>query len=941
MRNQIEMEKYAAKIKTLLNELIQGKRYDEAKNIINEYESIICDDAEIKSILATIDYQQGNIEQAAEILKESLNINSNFFDSLYNLGYIYHEKGYLESALYFFKRALQEMPCQNQYDSDIQTHINQLEEQLEEFNKKRYTSKSVLVSIVILAYNQLEYTKLCVDSLYKYTPHIEFELITVDNGSSDGTKEYFEWLPNTKKVHFSENVGGARALNGGVSRADGEYLVFLSNDLIVTSHWLDNLLSCIKSDPQIGMVVPACSASSNFQQVNLEYKSIAEMQCIARQYNVSNANKWEERIRLITYGYITRTKLFFEVGQVETAYSQGGFDDDDFSFKMRRKGYKLIFAKDTFWHHFGSVTISMDYKKHNLLERNRKIFFNKFGVDAWDDANFNPEILEVINYPPNPQNIKILGIGNSCGANILQIKNSLREKGVYNVELYYITTQERYLIDLQTVCNNVFCGQDKIELLNNSKFDYIIVDGLLEEHISSYDKGTLFFEQVSKIVEKEGQVIFYSTNPSYYINLVNLLNGNINGIQNDFVLQNFNSNKLIEELKKIGYENVIRYNLISDIPEEHKTIIEKLKSISTFANEKEAEKLLVSKFLYTLSDFKLKRNFSIYPGYDAWLDNVLLNDKNIGNFLGVDIGKSSIDHLTEELNNRGYRLNTIDKNEICDTDFIMFFDAPKSYKNPVFKANYHHVYKGQYYFNEMKKAIVQPKKLLILFESPFIMPENYDCELHETFDYIFTWNDDLVDGIKYFKFNFSQPDNLVNPFIHQFSEKKLCTLVAGNKSSEISGELYSERLKAINFFENKQGNDFDFYGNGWEQSKYKNYKGKIEGKLPVMSKYRFAICYENGVMNGYITEKIFDCFFSRCVPVYLGAPNISDYIPANTFIDRREFDSYEDLYIFLSTMNETDYNAYINNIDDFLKGEQYKQFTHEGFARNILKVIDI
>ena len=87
---------------------------------------------------------------------------------------------------------------------------------------------------------------------------------------------------------------------------------------------------------------------------------------------------------------------------------------------------------------------------------------------------------------------------------------------------------------------------------------------------------------------------------------------------------------------------------------------------------------------------------------------------------------------------------------------------------------------------------------------------------------------------------------------------------------------------------------------GWQKEGFKTYQGSVEDKIAATRGYKFSICYENtrGV-PGYITEKIFDSFQAGVVPVYLGAPNITDEVPAGCFIDRRKFSSYQKLHAYL------------------------------------------
>ena len=94
-----------------------------------------------------------------------------------------------------------------------------------------------------------------------------------------------------------------------------------------------------------------------------------------------------------------------------------------------------------------------------------------------------------------------------------------------------------------------------------------------------------------------------------------------------------------------------------------------------------------------------------------------------------------------------------------------------------------------------------------------------------------------------------------------------------------------------------------------------------------MSQYKFSICFENmSHQQGYITEKIRDSFKAKCVPIYRGAENITDYIPENCFIDYRKFKNNDNLLEYLNTMEESIYNNYITNIEYFLSTDDAKKW---------------
>lgn len=272
---------------------------------------------------------------------------------------------------------------------------------------------------------------------------------------------------------------------------------------------------------------------------------------------------------------------------------------------------------------------------------------------------------------------------------------------------------------------------------------------------------------------------------------------------------------------------------------------------------------------------------------------------------------------------------------------LLFFDIPKN-------------------INKYINIHCDKEKYLVIWESAIINPFNWKTSLHKHFKKIFTWNDDFIDNKKYFKINFS--NKMPTNFDFNMEKKdKFCTMIARHKFGFHPLELYSERVKVIRWFEQNHPEDFDLYGIGWNdyyfkgvlsklnrfeflkiffKPNYPSYNGAIQSKEKILQKYKFAICFENARnLPGYITEKIFDCFFAGCVPIYLGASNINEHIPKNTFIDRRYFKNYEELYKYLKRMSTTEYNNYLINIKEYLLSDKVYQFSGEYFAETITREI--
>lgn len=126
-------------------------------------------------------------------------------------------------------------------------------------------------TIFVVAYNRLEKTRRCVESILEHTRGIDYELLLYDNGSKDGTLEYFQSVqyPRKRIVRITKNLGAQYAMNLALRSFSGRYFVQITNDVVVTENWLSNLLRCMESDPQIGMVSPGSSNISNLQEIPL------------------------------------------------------------------------------------------------------------------------------------------------------------------------------------------------------------------------------------------------------------------------------------------------------------------------------------------------------------------------------------------------------------------------------------------------------------------------------------------------------------------------------------------------------------------------------------------------------------------------------------------------------------------------------------------------
>lgn len=415
------------------------------------------------------------------------------------------------------------------------------------------------VTVLVQAYNRLEKTKRCVESIFKYTNNINYDLILIDNGSTDKTFEYFKSLKgdNIRILHFNENHGSLIPSCFMNLNMISNYFISLGNDIIVTENWLSNLITVAKSDDRIGMVCPMSSNVSNMQQYNLTFKNYEDMQIKAAKFNKSDPTKWQERLRLITVATLYKKECLYAIGwPINDVGFTHDFCDDDISFKVRRAGYKTILAGDTWLHH------DHDYKNledKNLTEFQKSLSIGKlnfqdkyWGVDAWDDAsNFVFSYIEdSVDMPSDIENVKLLGIDAKCGTPILDLKNIIRSFGAFSPEVNAYTSESKYDIDLKTICNGqVIC--DRIDFIYNSfksnSFDYIIFG----KNINEYHQPEKVIRDTYALLKSGGQMFISIKNTYNIFTMLTLLGHKIHYHES---VTHISIDELFERLANIGIE---------------------------------------------------------------------------------------------------------------------------------------------------------------------------------------------------------------------------------------------------------------------------------------------------------------------------------------------------------------------------------------------------
>ena len=240
---------------------------------------------------------------------------------------------------------------------------------------------------------------------------------------------------------------------------------------------------------------------------------------------------------------------------------------------------------------------------------------------------------------------------------------------------------------------------------------------------------------------------------------------------------------------------------------------------------------------------------------------------------------------------------------------------------------------------------LKEKSYLWIMETPPTIDHLYWNKNINQFKKVFTYQRKRVDNKHIF--NFAIPYyfkyKVFNVDEAMAQKNVLIAQIAGNHYYD-NRFLYHERRKDTVWLLENTHDQYKLYGNGWNKlekelsdkgkKEFKSvYQGYIPNKQDAVKPAKFVLAYENASSDDYVTEKIFDVMVGGSVPVYLGAPNITEYVPADCFIDRKKFKSMAELYTYLSTMPGDVYKGYLERIRSFLQ----KSDTH---PKNAIRLID-
>ncbi len=379
---------------------------------------------EIAALAATIYIGIGDISKARETITKGLKMNNRNCELWLLLGQSYEafnvNQAYLcyENALFY---------CKDEADAAI----------VKKYMFHAALSESFCVkksAIIILSYNSLPFTRACIESIRINCAASAYELIVIDNASTD---ESVAWLMEQTDIKLqcnSENAGFPGGCNQGIELAEPDSDIFLlNNDTIMAENSLFWLRMGLYEDKQTGAVGAMSNAVSNLQQVTWNCNSVEEYLKAACMNNLPMERPYLQKNWLIGFALLIKRSCLDEIGALDERFTPGQYEDNDIGLRLNKAGYRLFLCRNSFIFHFGSGGGKNIEKWSRLLEENRIKIQEKWGFEFDEYILIDLELLgRVVSSGETPKSILQIGCG--IGATLLALKDEYPDAKICGIE---------------------------------------------------------------------------------------------------------------------------------------------------------------------------------------------------------------------------------------------------------------------------------------------------------------------------------------------------------------------------------------------------------------------------------------------------------------------------------------------------------------------------
>ena len=243
------------------------------------------------------------------------------------------------------------------------------------------TSLKIRASIIIPSYNQINYTIHCILSIFRTSPINRFEIILADDCSTEDSYDLLDGiLPNVRVIRTDYNSGFVKNCNHAARFARGDYLVFLNNDCLPLSGWLDNLIKTAESDASVGIVgSKLLYPNGSLQEAGGVIWRDGSGWNYGRGDNpfMPEYNYTKEVDYCTGASFCIKKSLWDEMGGFDEYFAPAYYEETDLSFRLRQKGYKTIYQPNSMAIHLEGISNGTDL--NNGLKKNQLVNREKFG----------------------------------------------------------------------------------------------------------------------------------------------------------------------------------------------------------------------------------------------------------------------------------------------------------------------------------------------------------------------------------------------------------------------------------------------------------------------------------------------------------------------------------------------------------------------------------
>lgn len=448
-----------------LIELINAGEWELAEQEFQLHQNDVWTD-ELAVLAATIFFQKGQMEDAYESIRKGLLYNYKNYELYLLLGNYYEQKN-VNQAWLCYENA--EFYCDKKEDLDIILQYKAVVEKSEKWNVKR-------TSIVMLSYNVKELTQQCIESVRQNNLASSYEMIVVDNHSTDGVREWLEEQDDIKLICNSENKGFPYGCNQGIKMAEPENNIFLlNNDTVVTPNAIFWLRMGLYENDAVGATGSVSNYVMNEQMIVEKYDTLEEYIAFGARNNLPKKNPYEKKIFLVGFALMLKREALDNIGLLDVRFSPGQYEDNDLGIRMNKAGWKVLLCKNSFIYHYGSGNGKFQESWNHISWRNAEKLKEKWKFDIRYYTWARLEIINLITHNID-QPIKVLEVGCGMGATLAKIQYFWPKAEVCGIEIVDRVAE--------IGANYLDIIQGNIETMEipytEEQFDYIILADVIE-----------------------------------------------------------------------------------------------------------------------------------------------------------------------------------------------------------------------------------------------------------------------------------------------------------------------------------------------------------------------------------------------------------------------------------------------------------------------------